>query len=203
MERMRRLVSRFERPLLLAGVVAVFAVTYFGAAALPPWHARATLAWDPVRFVPFVPAFIVPYLSVFLMPLPLFSKAIDQASFRRLAAAFVVVILVSGAFFLALPLAPPHAADPGDGVFAGLTAFVYGVDAPTNLFPSLHVSVSFLCAFAMARFMPRLRLPAVLWACLIAASTMFVRQHYAADVAGGIALACAAWRAAFPRPRGR
>lgn len=168
---------------------------------LPPWRPRATLAWDPVRLVPYVPAFVLPYLSLFLMPLPLFSKAVDTASFRRFAAAFTAVILVSGVFFLAVPLAPPRPPDAGTGAMARLVAFFYAVDAPTNLFPSLHVSVAFLCGFGIARFLPRWRVPALVWACVVAASTMFVRQHYAADVAGGLALACFAWRFAFPRAR--
>lgn len=202
MERVKRLWFRHERPLLLLAVLALFGVVYCGAAVLPPWRPRVTLAWDPVWLVPYVPAFVLPYLTLFLMPLPLLSKAVDIASFRRLAKAFTAVILVSGVFFLALPLAPPRPPDVGAGAFGRIVAAMYGIDAPTNLFPSLHVSVSFLCAFGAARFMTRLRTAAIILACVIAASTMLVRQHYAIDVAGGFVLAWIAWRSTFPRARG-
>ncbi len=79
----------------------------------------------------------------------------------------------------------------------------YAVDVTRNLFPSLHVTISLFTAFALGRFRPRSRLPMLLWAALIAALTLFVRQHYAVDVLGGLLLAVVIWRLAFPRPKGR
>lgn len=189
MERIRLWLYEWERAVLFCLIIALFAVVYFGAAALPPWMPRQVLRWDPVWMVPYVPAFILPYASVFPMPLLTLALVRDRQAFRRLAAAFAAAILASGLIFLALPLAPPRPPDAGSGIFGLLTGVMYAVDVPTNLFPSLHVSVAFLTAFAVGRERPRW-LPAMLaWAALIAVSTLFVRQHYAIDVGGGIVLA--------------
>jgi len=178
-----------EKAVLSFLVVALFGIVYFGAAALPPWTPRDVLPWDPVWSVPYLPAFILPYVSVFPMPLAAIAVISDRGAFRRTCAAFGAAILASGVAFLVVPLAPPHPPDAGTGVFGLLTNAIYRLDVPTNLFPSLHVSIAFLTAFAVGRERPR-RLPWMLaWAALIAASTLFVRQHYAIDVAGGIFLA--------------
>jgi membrane-associated phospholipid phosphatase len=66
---------------------------------------------------------------------------------------------------------------------------VYAGDHPFNDFPSLHVSTSAIIAIHWWRFNRRAGLVAVIWAVLIAMSTVLIRQHYLADVAGGLILA--------------
>jgi len=189
MDRLRQWLSAHERAVLFSAVVALFAVCYFGTASLPPWRPREVLAWDPVWLVPYVPVFIVPYISVFVMPLVPVVIVRDRMRFRRAVVAFVVAIIASGIVFLALPLAPPHPPDVGAGVFAWLTGVLYALDVPTNLFPSLHVSIAFLTAFIVGLERPRWAPWMLGWAALIAVSTLFVRQHYAVDVFGGVFLA--------------
>ncbi|HTK04941.1 MAG TPA: phosphatase PAP2 family protein [Candidatus Eisenbacteria bacterium] len=189
MERIRKWLSAHERSVLFSAIVTLFAVCYFGTAALPPWRPREILTWDPVWLVPYVPVFIVPYISVFVMPLVPVVLVRDRMRFRRAVEAFAAAIVASGLVFLAVPLAPPHPPDVGTGFFAGLTGVFYALDVPTNLFPSLHVSSAFLTAFIIGRERPSWRYAMLAWAALIAVSTLFVRQHYAVDVAGGIVLA--------------
>ena len=189
-----------EKTVLFILTVALFALVYFGAASLPPWKPRETLLWDPVWTVPYVPVFILPYFSVFPMPLVPIVVVSDRMAFRRVVASFAAAILMSGLCFLAMPLAPPHPPDVGSGPFAALTSLIYAIDVPTNLFPSLHVSIAFLTAFAAGDVRPRLKPWMLVWAALIAASTLFVRQHYAIDVAGGIILAFICRRLQRPRP---
>ena len=105
-------------------------------------------------------------------------------------------------FFLLLPTTNLRPALSGDGIWERLLLLVYRVDAPTNLFPSIHCLVSWLC-FVGARSMkglPRwgVRLTG-LAAVSICLSTLTTRQHVAADVAGGILLAQGAYWAAGRR----
>lgn len=200
MERIRKWLYEREKPVLSTLVLALFALVYFGTAALPPWTPREVLRGDAVWSVPYVPAFILPYASVFIMPVVPLLVVTDRSAFRRVAAAFAAAILASGLCFLALPLAPPHPADVGSGPFAALTSAFYALDVPTNLFPSLHVSVAFLSAFAVGRERPRWLPWMLAWASLIALSTLFVRQHYVLDVAGGVVLALLCRRIIAGRP---
>ena len=200
MASIRKWLWAHERVVLLFLVVGLFGAVYFGAAALPPWTPRMLLGWDPVWSVPYFPVFILPYCSVFPMPLAVLACIRDRHRFRRTALAMSAAILASGVCFLALPLLPPRPPDPGAGAFGALAAFVWRLDVPTNLFPSLHVSIAFLTAFAVGRERPRSRPWMLAWAALIAVSTLFVRQHYAIDVAGGIAIALICARLLAPRP---
>lgn len=201
MERLRQWCLRHERILLYQLVLCLFGIVYAGAAMVPPWREPTALDQDPVHLLPFVAAFIVPYSTAYVMPLMVLLTPYDRRAFRRLAAAYAVAIVAAGACFVAFPLAAPRAADAGEGVFGALVRITYALDASRNLFPSLHVAVSTLTAMAVGRARPSWRVPMVLWAALIAASTLLVRQHYVADVAGGIALALAVSRMAFPKKK--
>ena len=202
MDRLRQWLVPRERGAIFIALLALFMAVYFGAALVPPWRTPSSLPWDPVWRIPFVPIFILPYISAYVMPLIAFAIPYERMAFRRMALAYAGAIVVAGAGFILVPLAPPHPADVGSGALGALVRMEYAIDVTRNLFPSLHVAISFLNAFAVARFLPRRRLIAFLWAGLIAASTLFVRQHFAIDVAGGLLLAIAAWRIAFPKPRG-
>nr|ALV85540.1 PAP2 superfamily protein [uncultured bacterium pA1] len=203
MDRLRQWCIRNERTCIFVALLALFVAVYFGAGAIPPWRTPILLTWDPVWRLPFIPAFIVPYTSAYVMPLTVFALPDDRKTFRRLAAAFTATVIIGGLSFIVLPLAAPRPADVSDGLWSGLIRLTYSIDATRNLFPSLHVAISFLTAFALGRFRPRWRAPMLLWAALIAASTLFVRQHYAIDVLGGLVLAVAVWRVAIPRARPR
>ena len=68
-----------------------------------------------------------------------------------------------------------------------------------NLFPSIHCLASWLCFVVLRRQqeIPRwYRVCCGIMAILICVSTVAVRQHVLADVAGGILLAEGAWAAA-------
>jgi membrane-associated phospholipid phosphatase len=80
----------------------------------------------------------------------------------------------------------------------------WSLDAPQNCWPSLHVGLSYLAAFAALdeasepEFVGRRRVAGftLFWATAITLSTMSVRQHYFWDALGGLTLAVLAYGAA-------
>lgn len=147
------------------------------------------------RLVPLEPAWALVYgaLYLFLILLPVFVvRREDQI--RRTAYAYLFVWITAYVCFLAYPtVAPRPAAVAGTGFAAWGLRFLYGADPPFNCFPSLHVAHSFVSAFAVGRVHRGLGLVAAACAGVVGISTLFTKQHYAADVVAGVLLACVAW----------
>jgi membrane-associated phospholipid phosphatase len=80
----------------------------------------------------------------------------------------------------------------GEGFSSWLLRFLYRVDQPTNLFPSIHCLVSWLCYDGIRG---KKEIPAwyrgfsCIFALLVVLSTQFTKQHYIADAAAGLILA--------------
>ncbi|MBO7727727.1 MAG: phosphatase PAP2 family protein [Oscillospiraceae bacterium] len=95
-------------------------------------------------------------------------------------------------FFLFLPttMARPDVSGPSFWEFA--MRFLYSVDTPDNLFPSIHCLNSWLCWAGVRgnRVVPfRIRAAALITAIFVCLSTLTVRQHVLVDVLSGILLA--------------
>ena len=158
------------------------------------------------RLVPLQPAWALVYgaLYMFLIVLPVLVVR-EQEHIRRTVLAYLVVWTSAYVVFLAFPTVAPRpdiVSEQGYGAW-GLR-LLYSADPPYNCFPSLHVAHSFVSALACHRVHRGVGTVAVAAAVLVAMSTLFTRQHYVADVVGGVGLALVAY-AAFLRnaPRDR
>lgn len=162
-------------------------------------HAPA-LALD--RLLPLQPAWALVYgsLYLFLILLPLFVVR-DETLIRRTLFAYLTIWLTAYVCFFAYPtIAPRPLKVVGDGFAMAGLRFLYGADPPYNCFPSLHVAHSFVSAFACRRVHRGVGAAAIAAAALVGLSTLFTKQHYALDVAGGVLLASIA-AALFLRKR--
>ncbi|HZN92816.1 MAG TPA: phosphatase PAP2 family protein [Myxococcales bacterium] len=125
-----------------------------------------------------------------------------QGARTRFVVVFVVTIALSVLIHWALPVRFPRELYPlqGEGLSVDLLRWVREIDHSTSAFPSLHVAMA--AAAALQAIRQRLRAaPALgLWALAVALSTLTTKQHYAADVVAGAALAVAVdwavWRLA-------
>ena len=131
--------------------------------------------------IPFCPAFVVFYILWYFYVPALFSGA-----------------FVCAAVFVLYPTCVdfrPSAAGPG--LARALCRLIYANDAPVNVFPSLHCYEALVMHLATFRMPPlrarkRLRLASAVLVILICLSTLLVKQHSAADLIAGCALAVAA-----------
>ncbi len=147
--------------------------------------------------IPFVPAFIIPYL-VWYAYVPLLLAAVcflDKKYFPRQCAAFFGGAWACIAVLIAFPTAVDFRPDAeGRGVFLWLCRFIFALDRPVNVFPSLHCYEA-LCVHITAFSCPALRkktawrVLSAVTALLICLSTVFVKQHSALDLAAGCAAA--------------
>jgi membrane-associated phospholipid phosphatase len=140
--------------------------------------------------IPFVPALLpiyVAYIPFFLWTL---GRSEDDDAANRIFYATHFELLLSVPFFVLVPVAMPRELFYGPELYGWADAFWRWFDAPHNCFPSLHTSnCLMLIHFNRTR---RGRIPATLAAVAIIASTLFVKQHYAVDLLGGVLVYVAA-----------
>ena len=183
---------RLSNAVLLSAFAALVAL-YFVVAAVTTGRTLYVpeLALD--RMVPLQPAWTPVYLSLWvfsLLPVVLV-RGVEWR--RRTILSYLTVVITAYAVFLCYPTAAPRPVGvPGDDLLAWSLRTLYALDPPYNCFPSLHVAYAFLAALSTYRAHRLLGLAALAWAVLIGISTLFIKQHYAADVIAGVGLALAA-----------
>ena len=115
--------------------------------------------------------------------------------FNHLAMSFFVLLAMQMGFFLLFPVETPvrwRDLAQGDGYSKKFLRYVQKFDAPSNCFPSMHVSVATLTAFhAQAVLGPS----AFAFPVLIAISCVFTKQHYIVDLPFGAVIGWVAFRA--------
>ena len=137
--------------------------------------------------------FVYASLYIFVVVLPLLVLR-GRDLFRQTMRGYLAVMLTAYAGFLVYPTSAPRVEElTGSGFTAWMLRLFYSIDAPYNCFPSLHVAYSFVSAFACYRVHHGLGVTAIVWAALIAVSTVFTKQHYAIDAIAGVVMGLAAY----------
>lgn len=139
---------------------------------------------------PFLPWTVSIYLGAFLywvIAFVVILRSGKENAFRFLWA-HCLGLMVTLVFFLFLPTTNTRPTLTGDGFWQWWMGLVYAMDAPDNLFPSLHCELSWLCFLALRR-VPNLsrlaKVSACLFSLLVFLSTLTTKQHILIDVLGG------------------
>ena len=178
----------------LAGCYVLFAATYLPINAFSVGRSAHTLFLPGEERLPFLPIFEYLYVLSYFMPALLVVTVPDYSSFRRVVRAYVLTLLIAYTTYLLFPVYFERPRLEVSSFHTWLLSLAY-LDKPYNQVPSLHVALTWLAVHAsQVSRGPRVAL-AVL-AVGISVSTVFVKQHYIADVLYGCALAWVAWRLA-------
>jgi membrane-associated phospholipid phosphatase len=144
------------------------------------------------------PAWAPVYASLFLAALLPAFVLHETDLFRRTVIAYIIAWLVAYVVFLGWPTVCPRPAKlEGDGFLVWFLRNVYGSDHRYNCFPSLHVAQCFIAALACRFVHRRLGDLLLVWATVVALSTVYTKQHYVADAICGAALGFASVAIAF------
>ena len=143
--------------------------------------------------IPLFPPLAVPYVSLepFVYATLVLFLLFRTRIFQSAALSMIAAWFVSYAFYYFLQSYMERPTLIGDDVFTQMLREVYASDNAYNCFPSLHTSLSTILGLHWLRVDKRIGMPIALWVALIVLSTMFVKQHYIADVVGGLTLAYA------------
>lgn len=179
---------------LLIGWVGYFIFYYITENLIPAGRFHVIhCALDDV--IPFNEWFLVPYCYWFLLLIGslLYFFIYDVLSFKRLQVYIMITQVVAMAAYIVYPsiqhLRP--ATFPRDNALTRLMAFIYAVDTPTGVCPSLHVAYSLGIASAWChrkRTSALMKAWMVFSAVWISVSTAFVKQHSVVDIVAALPL---------------
>lgn len=158
-------------------------------------HYDLTTALD--RMVPLVPWWMYIYFGCYLFWIANYIlvgriNRDNRAEFYRFVTTDMMSRIVCGIFYILMPTTNIRPEVAGEGFANDLLRFLYSVDQPTNLFPSIHCLVSWMCYIGIRG---NKKVPAwyrgfsLIFALLVVISTQTTKQHYIADAVAGILLA--------------
>jgi membrane-associated phospholipid phosphatase len=141
--------------------------------------------------IPLFPPLVVPYVSLepFIYASLILFLVFRTRIFQSAALSMLTAWAISFVFYIFLQSYMDRPVLAGNDMFIQMLREVYAGDNAYNCFPSLHTSLSTVLAIHWWRTDKRIGVPVAIWVTLIVLSTMFVKQHYIADVIGGLAIA--------------
>ena len=173
-------------------------VVYWGAPLLASGMKAHNLSGKTDALVPFIPQFIIIYFGCYIFWVVNYVMIANQGEehrYRFFTADFYarVVCLICFVFFPTTNTRPELV---GHDFWTQAVRFLYILDDPVNLFPSIHCMASAFCCIGI-----RGRKGIPLWykgfsiiiTILVFISTLALRQHALIDVIGGVLLAEGTW----------
>ena len=141
--------------------------------------------------LPFIPAFIIIYVLSYLQWVVGYGliAAESRKVCYRVISSEIIAKLICLVIFLVLPTSMVRPENTGEGFCGWLTELIYLLDTPTTLLPSVHCLESwiiFRTAHKITRFKKWLVPLWFVFALLVFASVVFVKQHLILDIPAAI-----------------
>ena len=180
-------------PVCLAWAAGMQLFVYYGTRLLPsPPPRDISTALD--RAIPLLPVWITVYFLAYITWAAGLWRIVSSSRTRavRVSFAYGLALLLCGICFVLFPCTMERPEATGGDIFSELVRFLYRVDPPRNLLPSIHVLASYFCWRGMVGCpeIPR-RVKAVyfVFLLLVCLSILFVRQHVLWDIPAAVAAA--------------
>ena len=122
-------------------------IVFYGPRPLLPYLPTHDLSTPLDAKIPFVPAWVSVYFLSFLSWLISIIWILCESKQHayRMCGTFTIITIISAVCFLAYPVTMQRPEITEGGFFNEWTRWLYQVDSPTNLCPSFHVVISYLC----------------------------------------------------------
>lgn len=201
--RLSNLLSPAFRHVLLLLYWPAYLLSFILIERICPAAAYHTVRCALDDLIPFCEWFLFSYVAwhVSLLWMSLYTLAYDIAAFRRFMWNLILTTAIAIAVYLIWPsqqlLRPDLSALGRENLLTRAVGLIYAVDTNTNVCPSLHCIGGFAILFA-ALDMPRFRTRGwtvffVIFALLICASTVFMKQHSAVDFFAALPVILIGW----------
>ena len=185
-----------EETLTLSFRLIILALTLLGWLVIYFFVNR--LQVDPVRRIdlgaeldrktPYIPLFALVYFSTYIFVVQPFFILSNRRQFYLMLTSFILISVISSLIHATIPSKIERVEQVTTG---GLSGWMLGLFQktckPYGNFPSMHVGLS--VPVVIANFMAEGPIPGsimLVWAALIAVSTLYTKQHYILDVCAGL-----------------
>lgn len=160
---------------------------FYGTRPILPHLPAYSLATPLDAAIPLMPPWIIIYFLSFASWLGtiLWILAEDKQHAYRLCGVYTIIMIASVACFLIYPVTIQRPEITESGIFNDSMRFLYKVDSPSNLCPSLHVVISYICwrgtmgCKKIPKWYQWFNLAFLILVCF---SILFVKQHYVLDI---------------------
>ena len=175
----------------LAAVLFINFLTYFASRLITRGFVHYDFSLPIDKAIPFVPAFSVIYVLAFaqwVIGYILIARESRDFCYRILSGEIISKLICLVLFFV-LPTTMVRADIVTNDFFSDLTKYIYLLDTPDNLFPSLHCLLSWICfrsAMQMKKTGKWYMYFSLIFSLLVFASTVLIKQHVAVDVIAGV-----------------
>jgi membrane-associated phospholipid phosphatase len=149
---------------------------------------RIDLGTELDRKTPYVPLFALVYFSTYIFVVQPFFILSNRRQFYLMLTSFILISVISSLIHATIPSKIERVEQVTTG---GLSGWMLGLFQktckPYGNFPSMHVGLS--VPAVIANFMaggPIAGSIMLVWAALIAVSTLYTKQHYILDVCAGL-----------------
>ena len=200
-ELLKEYIPGWSLPPLIA-ILAVNCLIYWGSSALTAgrYHYDFTTAFD--RAVPLLPGFVWIYILAFPFWAAGYMLAARRGKdlFYRFVATDLTIHFICFICFILIPTTNIRPEIAGNTISEKILLLVYSLDggsSPSNLFPSIHCYVSWMCwrGVAGSEKVPKwYQKFSLVFAVLIIISTQVLKQHYIVDAIAALVLVEVFWR---------
>ena len=143
--------------------------------------------------IPFLPIFIWIYVLAYLQWFIGYFAVMrsNETTCKTYFGAEFIGKLTCVLIFALIPTTMVRPELSGSGLTNDLMQWMYSIDSPDNLFPSIHCMESWLVARGLMETKAPRAAKILMWvfSILVFMSVVFVKQHVVIDIAGGIAVA--------------
>lgn len=137
---------------------------------------------------PFVPWMVYPYMSLYLGVF-LAAVFLKKRNFMNFVGMLVFTELLTYPVFYFFPAVYPMPHFEANNFTTRFLQWCFQADVHNNTFPSLHVSLALGTALIINKANRKAGLVALVWAVVVAFSTVLVKKHFFIDILGGMLVA--------------